>query len=209
MASQSNKIVKKYKGTKGRKHQTKLGRHVVRKKDDDLEDIELLVMDKLKSLMINHNYNDAKVLFLELLRTARFAIPNTWKLGAEILAKTSPERLTEYLKAVHINAPPSLQFKIFNVYIDRLMAEEDWTTAIDEMQLVYTRPLYNKPVVWRKLAISSFRQWSVIHQQKVDRDTLKDEASEDDESMDEDSKQDLEYERLTKATAHRRDEKEI
>ncbi|KAI8387440.1 hypothetical protein BD560DRAFT_116598 [Blakeslea trispora] len=90
---------------------------------------------KLKQLVDQEEYEDARLLFTELIRTSRYNIQNFWKIGIQIIGRTSPNQLTDYLRAVYINAPPYLSLVTFSAYIDQLMIDKSWSKAIEEIDL--------------------------------------------------------------------------
>ncbi|KAI8070526.1 uncharacterized protein B0P05DRAFT_182403 [Gilbertella persicaria] len=114
---------------------------------------------KLKHLIDLEQYDDAQFLFTELIKTSRYNIHNFWKVGAEIIGKTSPNQLADYLRAVFINSPNPLSLVTFDAYIDQLMLERKWANALEEIDLLFNRPQYHHPILLRKKAICCYQQW--------------------------------------------------
>ncbi|KAI7882122.1 uncharacterized protein EV154DRAFT_40031 [Mucor mucedo] len=131
--------------------------------------------EKLRSLMNEEKYEQAKKLFIELVKSNRFHFQHLWKIGVEIIGKTSPKDLTGYLKAVFISSPVKHSAETFNVYIDYLIAENSWELALDEIQPRYDTPIFHHPILLRKMAICCYNLW------KSARNNLPEEYLEDGE----------------------------
>lgn len=115
---------------------------------------------KLRSLLDQEKYAEAKLLFTEMVKSSKYDFKNLWQAGIEVIGRSSPHELVGYLKAVFISAPPRLSAETFNVYIDQLLIESNWTEALDEMELRYHMPTYHHPIVLRKMALCAYHLWN-------------------------------------------------
>ncbi|KAF1807458.1 hypothetical protein FB192DRAFT_1022704 [Mucor lusitanicus] len=120
--------------------------------------------EQLRKFLDQAQYAEARELFSEMIKTAVYPIEDIWKVGVEIVSKTTPNDLTDYLKAVYIGSPEKLAPTTFNAYIDQLMIDENWDLAFEEMELLYPRHLFHHPILLRKLAICAYRQWETAKQ---------------------------------------------
>ncbi|KAG2232886.1 hypothetical protein INT48_004899, partial [Thamnidium elegans] len=114
---------------------------------------------KLRSLVDQERYEEARTLFIEIVKSNKYHFKNLWKIGIEIIGKSSPKDLIGYLKAVYTSSPPSSSAEIFNVYMDEMMIEEKWEKALEEMQLLYDTALYHHPIMLRNMAICAYNLW--------------------------------------------------
>ncbi|KAI8378114.1 hypothetical protein EDC96DRAFT_215627 [Choanephora cucurbitarum] len=130
---------------------------------------------KLKQLIDQEEFGDARLLFTELIRTSRYNLHNFWKIGIQIIGRTSPNQLTDYLRAVYINAPPYLSLVTFSAYIDQLMIDKKWSKAIEEIDLLFARPQYHHPILLRKKAVCSYENWVQAKRSLPDEDEIQDE----------------------------------
>ncbi|KAL9542749.1 hypothetical protein MBANPS3_008458 [Mucor bainieri] len=119
---------------------------------------------QLRKFLDRAQYAEARELFSEMIKTAVYPIEDIWKVGVEIVSKTTPNDLTDYLKAVYIGSPEKLAPTTFNAYIDQLMINEKWDLAFEEMELLYPRHLFHHPILLRKLAICAYHQWEIAKQ---------------------------------------------
>ncbi|KAL7321199.1 hypothetical protein PS15m_000995 [Mucor circinelloides] len=120
--------------------------------------------EQLRNFLDRAQYAEARELFSEMIKTAIYPIENIWKVGVEIVSKTTPNDLTDYLKAVYIGSPEKLAPTTFNAYVDQLMINENWDLAFEEMELLYPRHLFHHPILLRKLAICAYHQWESAKQ---------------------------------------------
>ncbi|GAN02576.1 hypothetical protein MAM1_0024d02020 [Mucor ambiguus] len=120
--------------------------------------------EQLRKFLDRAQYAEARELFSEMIKTAVYPIEDIWKVGVEIVSKTTPNDLTDYLKAVYIGSPQKLAPTTFNAYIDQLIINENWDLAFEEMELLYPRHLFHHPILLRKLAICAYHQWEIAKQ---------------------------------------------
>ncbi|KAK4517386.1 uncharacterized protein ATC70_000721 [Mucor velutinosus] len=120
--------------------------------------------EQLRKFLDRAQYAEARELFSEMIKTAVYPIEDIWKVGVEIVSKTTPNDLTDYLKAVYIGSPEKLAPTTFNAYIDQLMISEKWDLAFEEMELLYPRHVFHHPILLRKLAICAYHQWEIAKQ---------------------------------------------
>ncbi|KAI9255937.1 hypothetical protein EDC94DRAFT_223427 [Helicostylum pulchrum] len=130
---------------------------------------------KLRSLVDQERYEEARTLFIEIVKSNMYHFKNLWKIGIEIIGKSSPKDLIGYLKAVYISSPPSFSAEIFKVYMDQMMIEEQWEKALEEIQLRYDIALYHHPIMLRNMAICAYNLW------KKSREKLPESYFEDDQ----------------------------
>ncbi|CEP17810.1 hypothetical protein [Parasitella parasitica] len=149
---------------------------------------------QLRYYLDRAQYAEARVLFSEMIKTAKYPLESIWKIGVEIISKTTPDDLTDYLKAVYIGSSESLAPITFNVYIDQLMLSENWELALEEMELLYHRSAFHHPILLRKMAICAYSLW------KISKEKLP-ETYFQDEEYDVDDFAVSRYEKLTRTTS--------
>ncbi|KAI9277863.1 hypothetical protein BY458DRAFT_504268 [Sporodiniella umbellata] len=107
----------------------------------------------LHQLMMDCDYEKALKLYKAILQSARYDIANLWELGVELIGRLVPERLTDFLYACYIASQGELRVVVFDAYIENLMIEERWKTAIEELETRCHRKRFKRKTLLKKLQV--------------------------------------------------------